>query len=146
MQANIREIQKQAKKVLKSDWTKVAPKYSFGWGESISWAEEMCPFITSEIEDIREIISGDLPVLTYRARKDQPDHMMVAVPFKSEDGNPYNVRLVSSDPISEKMNSTFALFSQAVLFLTASGGLPAPSEGDAFSKALVKLTGKKLVS
>lgn len=145
MQANIREIQKQAKKVLKSDWTKIAPKYTFGWGESIAWAEEMFPYVTPEIEDIREIISGDLPIVTYRARQDQPGHMMIAVPFKSEDGNPYNVRVVSSEPISEKKKSSFTLFTQAFLFLIASGGLPGASNAEALSKALVKLTGKKLV-
>ncbi|SCX83907.1 hypothetical protein [Desulfoluna spongiiphila] len=145
MQAKIHDVQKQAKKVLKSDWTKIAPTYTFGWGGPLSWAEEMFPHISTVIDDVRETVSDDLPIVVYQTRENPPNSTVAAIPFKTEDGNPYNIRIVPSETISEKQITLLSHFAQAFLFLTASGGLPEPWEPKALSKALVKLTGKKLI-
>ncbi|WP_300667451.1 hypothetical protein [Desulfoluna sp.] len=146
MQAKIQDVQKQAKKVLKSDWTKIVPKYTFGWGGPLSWAEEMFPHITPVIEDMREVISEDLPVVVYQTRENPPEQMVAAIPFKTEDGNPYNIRIIPSEEISQTQITLLSHFAQAFLFLTASGGLPEPGKPEALQKALVRLTGKKLVA
>ena len=146
MDAKIHAVQKQAKKVLKSDWTKIAPTYTFGWGGPLSWAEEIFPHIVPQLEAVRETLSEDLPILVYQTRENPPEKTVVAIAFKSEDGNPYNIHLIPSETISENQTSLLSYFAQAFLFLCASGGLPEPQQPEALAKALVRLTGKKLIA
>ena len=146
MQEKIHAVQKQAKKVLKSDWTKIVPTYTFSWGESLIWAEETFPQITSQVDEVRERVSEDLPMVVFQSRETPPEKTVVAVPYKTEDGNPYNIKLITSEPLTEKQTALLCYFAQAFLFLIASQGLPDFHDTKALSKALVRLTGKKLIA
>lgn len=79
-------------------------------------------------------VTRHLPVLIFQSRETPPSAMEVAVPYADASGNPYNVRLISSEPLAPENRTLLGEFAQAIWF----------SKGRAFEDALLAWTGKTL--
>ena len=137
--------QKKARLNIESNWKVIAENYTVAWMGPLEVVEIQFPHVSRGLSDIRSRVSSTLPLIIYQTRQSPPDHMSVAVPYRSS-GDPYKCRLVTTNDLSSQQSTLLGEFAQAIWFLIDTGILPHPSDGSAFGNQSAEWTNQKLIS